>query len=327
MNSFGRIFRIQIYGESHGPAVGLILDGVPAGLSLQTEDFAVDLERRKPGKQGTTSRVESDLPELVSGIYQGRTTGAPLNIQFKNQNIRSEDYSAFQDQDRPGHADFTARIKYGGQHDPRGGGHFSGRLTLALVAAGVVAKKILPELQFAAVLTEAGGLQDIPRALELAEVDGDSIGGVVECRVEGIPAGLGEPFFDSLESVISHLAFSIPAIKGIEFGSGFQSVRMKGSEHNDAIMDSSGRTMTNHAGGINGGISNGNPLLFRLAVKPPSSTPQTQTTYSKQSGQMEPLKITGRHDLCLALRVPVVAEAIAAIAIADLALIRRTQNI
>lgn len=322
MNSYGRIFRIQIYGESHGPAVGVIIDGVPPGVHLTQGDFLADLDRRKPGRLGTTGRQEEDIPELLSGLYRNVTTGAPLHLLFRNQNLRSEDYRFTEFTDRPGHADFTARNKYNGFNDPRGGGHFSGRLSVALVAAGVVAKKLLQDIQFETRLIEAGGLSNIDQALALAVEANDSIGGIVECNVKGIPVGLGEPFFDSIESSIAHLAFAIPAIKGIEFGSGFAAAGMKGSEHNDAIMDASGRTDTNHSGGINGGISNGNALIFRVAVKPTSSTPQFQNSYDRSSGTVEKIQIVGRHDLCIALRVPVVVEAIAAIALADFQLLR-----
>ncbi|MFN8281560.1 MAG: chorismate synthase [Saprospiraceae bacterium] len=321
MNSTGRLFRVSLYGESHGPAVGIVLDGVPAGILLSAEDFAIDLTRRKPGRPGTTTRIEDDIPIILSGVYQGKTTGAPLHISFENKNIRSADYISLIEQPRPGHADFTSRVKFSGFNDPRGGGHFSGRLTLCLVAAGVVAKKCIPEITFQSHVAEAGGMTDIESALEEALKKGDSIGGVVECIVSQIPVGIGEPFFDSLESVIAHLAFSIPAVKGIEFGSGFAASRMTGSQHNDAFVTKEGKTKTNHSGGISGGLSNGNDLVVRLAVKPTSSTPQAQRSLNFLSGEMENLQIQGRHDLCIALRVPVVLEAIIAIGLADLCLI------
>jgi chorismate synthase len=226
---------------------------------------------------------------------------------------------------RPGHADFVASRKFGGFQDFRGGGHFSGRLTLALVAAGVVAKKILGGMSIAASLVEAGGMKDIEKAVEEAIESDDSIGGILECRVKHMPVGLGEPFFDSLESQLSHIVFAIPAIKGIEFGSGFAATAMKGSEHNDNILDASGKTETNHAGGINGGISNGNDLVFRVAVKPTSSTSQVQRTMNMESGRVEELEIKGRHDKCIALRVPPVLEAATAIVLADFMLME--QNI
>jgi chorismate synthase len=211
--------------------------------------------------------------------------------------------------------------KFGGFNDHRGGGHFSGRLTLGLVAAGVVAKKIAEPINISAKLIEAGGLSDIDKAIDIAIKEDESIGGIVECKASPMPVGIGEPFFDSLESKIAHLVFSIPATKGVEFGSGFPAARMKGSEHNDNILSLDGKTETNHAGGINGGISNGNELVFRVAVKPTSSTGKSQNTLNVQSGKIEELKIGGRHDKCIALRVPVVVEAIAAVAIADLVLL------
>ena len=325
MNSFGRIFRISILGESHGPAVGVVIDGCPAGIPLAPADFEYDLGRRKSGAKGTTPRIEEDLPNLLSGLFNGFTTGAPITILFENRNVRSSDYSRMRDMPRPGHADFVSSRKFGGYQDYRGGGHFSGRLTLALVAAGVVAKKLLGGMSIAANLLEAGGMKDIQKAVEKAIESDDSIGGIIECRVEKVPVGLGEPFFDSLESQLSHIVFAIPAIKGIEFGSGFAATAMKGSEHNDNILDASGKTETNHAGGINGGISNGNELVFRVAVKPTSSTSQVQRTMNMKSGRVEDLEIKGRHDKCIALRVPPVLEAATAIVLADFMLME--QNI
>ena len=325
MNSFGRIFRISILGESHGPAVGVVIDGCPAGIPLVPGDFKYDLGRRKSGAKGTTPRTEDDLPNLVSGVFNGFTTGTPITILFENRNVRSSDYSRMRDLPRPGHADFVASRKFGGYQDFRGGGHFSGRLTLALVASGVVAKKLLGEMSVVAKLIEAGGMKDIEKAVEKAIESDDSIGGIVECRVKQMPVGLGEPFFDSMESQLSHIVFSIPAIKGIEFGSGFAASTMRGSEHNDNILDASGKTETNHAGGINGGISNGNDLVFRVAVKPTSSTSQVQRTMNMKSGRLEDLEIKGRHDKCIALRVPPVLEAATAIVLADFMLME--QNI
>ena len=326
MNSFGRIFRISILGESHGPAVGVVIDGCPAGIPLAPADFEYDLGRRKSGAKGTTPRTEEDLPNLVSGLFNGSTTGTPITILFENRNVRSSDYSRMRDMPRPGHADFVASRKFGGFQDFRGGGHFSGRLTLALVAAGVVAKKLLDGMSIAAKLLEAGGMKDIDKAVEKAIESDDSIGGIIECRVKQVPVGLGEPFFDSLESQLSHIVFAIPAIKGIEFGSGFAASTMKGSEHNDNILDASGKTETNHAGGINGGISNGNELVFRVAVKPTSSTSQVQRTMNIKSGRVEDLEIKGRHDKCIALRVPPVLEAATAIVLADFMLMEQNIN-
>lgn len=270
---------------------------------------------------GTTPRKEADLPMLATGVFQHKTTGAPLTILFKNENTRSQDYEKQRSIPRPGHADFVAHHKFGGFEDYRGSGHFSGRLTLCLVAAGVVAKKILTGISIQANLIEVGGEPTIEAGIQRAIEQKDSVGGIVECVATGLPIGLGEPFFDSAESLLAHLAFAIPAVKGIEFGSGFAAARMTGGEHNDALIDATGKTKTNHAGGVVGGITNGNPLIFRLAIKPTSSTPKEQTSLNWESGAQENFSVKGRHDLCIALRVPVVAEAIAALAIADMMLL------
>lgn len=323
MNSFGRIFRINIFGESHGVAAGIVVDGCPPGIPLKEEDFLPDLLRRKSGAKGTTPRLESDMPIIQSGVFNGTTTGAPISIIFKNDNTRSSDYSELVDTPRPGHADFTARQKYKGFNDYRGGGHFSGRITLGLVAAGVIAKKIIPSVQICAKLIEVGGSSNIDEALTTAMNKGDSVGGLIECSASNMPAGLGEPFFDSVESVLSHIIFSIPAIKGIEFGSGFDAARMYGSENNDCFVDKEGKTVTNHAGGINGGISNGNDLLFKVAVKPTSSISKPQHTLNFKTGSTTDLVVKGRHDSCIALRVPVIVEAATAVVLADFSLIHK----
>ncbi len=320
MNMFGNLLRVSIFGESHGDLVGITLDGCPAGININMDEFNTDLARRKSGKIGTTPRKELDHPEFVSGIYQERTTGAPITILFRNQNTQSKDYRDFLQKPRPGHADFTAHQKFGGFNDHRGSGHFSGRLTLGLVAAGVIAKKIIFPLFVNAELIEAGGMKDIDEAVQYAIRKNDTIGGLIQCKAENVPVGLGEPFFDSVESLISHIIFSIPAIKGIEFGSGFQASEMLGSENNDAIINQEGKTETNHAGGINGGITNGNDIIFRVAVKPPSSTPKKQKTLNLETDQMEELEVKGRHDACIALRMPVIVEAVTAFVLADLML-------
>ena len=318
MNSFGRLFRLSIFGESHGDIAGIVIDGCPAGLPLSAADFAHDIERRKGGIQkGTTPRKEDDIPIFKTGLFNGVTTGAPIVIFFENTNTRSSDYEKQRATPRPGHADFVAGVKAGGFEDFRGGGHYSGRLTVALVAAGVVAKKIIAPLSVAATITEIAGEKDQERGLQKAIDQKDSVGGIVECRVSGLPAGLGEPFFDSMESQLAHIAFSIPAVKGVEFGAGFSATRMFGSEHNDAMIAADGKTGTNHAGGVVGGLTNGNELVFRVAVKPTSSTPKEQQTWNNETGQVESFAVRGRHDLCIALRVPVVLEAATAIVIAD----------
>lgn len=320
MNSFGKIFRINIFGESHGPAIGITIDNCPPGIPLNTDDFKPDIASRKSGDKGTTPRKEDDIPEIISGVFNGFTTGSPLSVLFRNTDTKSSDYNNTIDIPRPGHADFTARVKFNNFSDHRGGGHFSGRLTLPLVAAGVIAKKICKGLNINAYILEIGGQTDIKKAIEEALKNNDSIGGIVECRVTGLPVGLGEPFFDSVESLISHIIFAIPAIKGIEFGSGFASAKMNGSEHNDLFSDTTGKTLSNNAGGVNGGITNGNELVFRVAVKPTSSISKPQSTINLKTGKTEILRAQGRHDTCIALRVPVVLEAVTACVLADLIL-------
>ncbi|HMO60514.1 MAG TPA: chorismate synthase [Ferruginibacter sp.] len=323
MNSFGRILRVSIFGESHGHCVGINIDGCPAGLPLSVEDFTTDIERRKAGAKGTTPRKEDDIPRIMNGVFNGKTTGAPITILFDNNNTRSTDYEKQRAVPRPGHADFVATKKFGGFEDFRGGGHFSGRLTVCLVAAGVVAKKLLNQVKVNASILEIGGEKDIEAGLQKAIDHKDTIGGIVECRATGLPIGIGEPFFDSVESVLSHAVFAIPAVKGIEFGSGFAAATMFGSEHNDWIEDMSGTTRTNHSGGVVGGISNGNELVFRIAIKPTSSTPKEQQTLNVETGAVEAFSVKGRHDLCIALRVPVVLEAVTAFVLADLLLLEQ----
>ena len=371
MNTFGRKYRVSIFGESHGELIGVVLDGVPAGLELSEEDFVQDILRRKSGAKGTTPRIEADAPKIVSGVFEGVTTGAPLTIVFENTNTKSGDYSLFAAMPRPGHADLTAALKWDDCQDPRGGGHFSGRLTLPVVAAGVVAKKILQdatmldETPFAGVnahIVELGGiprkanglnndgyacselgsespeqknagclnqesvgsLSQMPEewkaAIDAAVKDGDSLGAVVECTVPEIDPGYGEPFWDSVEANIAHAVFSIPGVRGVEFGDGFAASAMKGSEHNDPIGPD-GRPTKNGAGGVNGGITNGAPISFRVAFKPTSSIRKPQQTFNFATGQMDTLEVPGRHDVCFALRAPVVVEAMTAIVLADLVLI------
>ena len=365
MNTFGRKFRVSIFGESHGEGIGVVLDGVPAGLDLSEADFAADIDRRRSGARGTTPRKESDKPQILSGVFEGHTTGAPLAIVFKNENTKSQDYSLFAAMPRPGHADLTAALKWDDCQDPRGGGHFSGRLTLPVTAAGVVAKKILADatildetacnavsariIELGGIPVQAGSVQEgavgasevVPgsvqegavgafegaeicpawqAAIDEAIAEGDSLGAVIECVVPNIDPGYGEPFWDSVESVISHAVFAIPGVRGIEFGDGFKAAAMKGSEHNDPIGEDC-RPVKNGAGGVNGGITNGAPIVFRVAFKPTSSIRKAQRTYNFQTGQMDMLEVPGRHDVCYALRAPVVVEAMTAIALADLALL------
>lgn len=318
MNSFGNNFRVTVFGESHGPVVGCVIDGVPAGLPLSEEDFAADIARRAAGAEGTTPRREPDTPRFLSGVFEGHTTGAPLAIVFDNENTRSEDYAQFAATPRPGHADFVAAVKFDGANDPRGGGHFAGRLTLPIVAAGVVAKKMM-EVPIAADIVELGGSADKaewPAKLEAAKKEGDSLGAIIECSIEGLPIGLGEPFWDSVESMISHAIFAIPGVRGIEFGDGFKAAAMKGSEHNDPFGPEG--PAKNGAGGVNGGITNGAPVVFRVAFKPTSSIAKAQQTWNYETESLETLEIHGRHDVCFALRCPAIVEAMAAIVLADL---------
>jgi len=340
MNQFGRLFRVNIFGESHGESVGISIDGCPAGLPLSLEDFLPDLERRKGGIQkGTTPRKEDDLPIFKSGLFNQFTTGAPITILFENNNTRSTDYEKQRAVPRPGHADFVAHQKFGGFEDYRGGGAFSARLTVGLVAAGVIAKKLMGKtiegkgiegkgiegtaIEVKADILEIGGETDLDKGLQRAIDAKDSIGGIVECRVSGLPVGLGEPFFDSVESVLAHAVFAIPAVRGVEFGTGFAAARLFGSQHNDAIEDMTGRTRTNHAGGVVGGITNGNELVFRIAIKPTSSTPKEQLTLNWETEELEKFSVKGRHDLCVALRAPVILEAVTAIVLADLMMLEQ----
>ena len=360
MNTLGRKFRVSIFGESHGELIGVVLDGVPAGLELSEHDFQQDILRRKSGAKGTTPRIEADSPMIVSGVFEGHTTGAPLTITFKNTNTHSSDYELFAAMPRPGHADLTAALKWDDCQDPRGGGHFSGRMTLPVVAAGVVAKKILedatildetPVRGINARIIELGGIalgevrvsdvagdseaasvyvdaseSELPAAwhdaIDKAMNEGDSLGAVVECVVPYVDPGYGEPFWDSVESQVAHAVFAIPGVRGIEFGDGFAAAQMKGSEHNDPIGED-GRPLKNGAGGINGGITNGAPIVFRVAFKPTSSIRKAQQTFNFATGQMDELVVPGRHDACFALRAPVVVEAMTAIALADLVLMVR----
>ena len=321
-NSFGNNFKIEIYGGSHTESLGVIISGVPAGIPLTEADFEADLSRRRSGAKGTTPRKEGDVPHIVSGVADGVTTGEKLEVVFYNENTRSCDYDRLRNHPRPSHADLTARHKYGDGFDLRGGGIFSGRMTLLLVAAGVVAKKVA-QAEYTSRIVELGGCTDSTKFDEVvaaAQRDGDSVGGVIECTVTGAGRDLGEPFFDSVESIAAHLLFSVPAVKGVEFGSGFAGVTLRGSERNDRIVDAEGRTATNHEGGINGGITNGNPIVVRVAIKPTPSIAQPQDTFNFISQSVEPLTIGGRHDACIVLRASVVIEAVMAIALAELKL-------
>lgn len=320
-NSFGSKFKIEIWGASHTPEIGVRIEGVPANITLSEADFEADLSRRRASAKGTTTRHEADIPILRAGVANGKTTGEAIEVVFQNNNTRSSDYSQFESHPRPSHVDFVARAKYGEGVDLRGSGQFSGRMTVLLVAAGVVAKKILQGVNYKTSIVEIGGSRNESEFADIiaaAMSEGDSVGGVVECSVKGIEIGLGEPFFDSVESTIAHLLFSVPAVKGVEFGSGFEGVRLRGSERNDCFIDSNGHTATNNEGGINGGITNGNDLVVRVAIKPTASISHEQITYNKELGAVAPLCIKGRHDACIVLRAAVVVESVVAIALAEL---------
>lgn len=330
-NSFGKEFRITVFGGSHESELGVIVEGVSDKLKLIPEDFVGDIARRKPGAKGTTTRVEEDIP-IIS--YYKNTEGEDcIKIVFENKNIRPGDYSNFNSTPRPGHIDFVTHPKrYLGAKSVledfpafTGGGIFSGRMTVALVACGVVAKKYLKSIEiaknliFKTDLIEIGGEKDKERWPELLEVvsrEGDSIGGIVQAKVNGLPVGLGEPYFDSVESLISHAIFSIPGVRGIEFGDGFKASSMRGSEHNDPF-GADGKLLRNGAGGINGGLTNGGELSFRVAFKPTSTIYKGQQTWNFQTKQMEELKAKGRHDVCFALRTPVIVEAMTAVVLAE----------
>lgn len=322
-NSIGKILRLTIYGASHDSRVGITMEGVPKGIHLPGTLFVADLERRRPKLKGETTRHESDMP-LIEGLDgYGYSTGDKIDISFVNGNKRSGDYSHLKLHPRPSHADLVQRRKYGEEYNLAGGGIASGRMTVALVAAGVVAKQILSQAEFSTRLVEVGGCAEETQFEDIissAARDGDSVGGVVECRVTGVPHSLGEPFFDSAESIISHMLFSIPGVKGVEFGDGFAGARKRGSERNDAIVDAEGHTLTNNDGGINGGITNGNDIVVRVAIKPTPSISREQHTYNFEHEAVAPLTIGGRHDACIARRAAVVVEAMVAVALADLKL-------
>jgi chorismate synthase len=325
MNTIGTLFKVSIFGESHGQVVGVLVDGVPAGISLTEEDFYHDIEMRKPKKKGTTPRKEADIPHIMSGVFNGYTTGSAILITFNNENINDNDYSNLVTQPRPGHADYTGYIKYDGFNDYRGGGAFSGRLTLAIVAAGVIAKKILP-FEFNSRIKSLKGEKDITKFEQIVEEamkNRNSVGGTIEVTVKNMIQGLGEPYFDSVESRLSHILYSIGAVKGVSFGVGFDGESLYGSEYNDLIIDKEGHTKTNNNGGINGCITNGNDLIVNVFVKPTPSISLPQETFNFKTGKVETLEVKGRHDACIALRAPIVIENAIAIALCDLYLIKK----
>ena len=351
-NSLGKLFSVTSFGESHGSAVGVIVDGCPAGLPISEEDIQKELDRRKPGLTvGTTGRGEEDRVEILAGIFNGRTTGAPICLLIRNRDADSSAYEKMRFLPRPGHADYTAFMKYGGFNDYRGGGRFSGRITATFVMAGAIAKKLLAQLgiDVLAHTIEIGGVNAIPmgideirevaannplrcadpvaaegmtKVIEQAGREGDSVGGVVEGIALNVPAGLGEPVFDTLEGELSKALFAVPAVKGVEFGAGFQAARRKGSENNDPFIIQHGKVVaaTNNAGGILGGISDGMPVVVRVAVKPTPSISKPQETVNLETMESSKLEIKGRHDICIVPRAVVVVEAMMATAICDLAL-------
>lgn len=325
MNEFGKIFKVNIFGESHNQSVGVLIDGIPSGISLNEEELEYDLNRRKPHHVSQTARKESDKPLIESGLFNGYTTGTPMLIRFLNENTVSKDYSNLVTQPRPGHADFVMNKKYHGFNDYRGGGHTSGRLTVGLVAAGAVAKKII-NYDFITEIVKLGTLDDLSKKDEyLTEIakTGDSVGGVIRVTFKNLPIGLGEPFFYSVESAISQILYSVGAVKGVSFGVGFDGSHLLGSEFNDAIIDSNGKTLTNNNGGINGGVTNGNDLIVNIFVKPTPSIYKPQHTFDFEKGQVSQLQIQGRHDSAIIERAMVVCENAIAIALCDLYLINK----
>lgn len=347
-STYGNILRLSIFGQSHGPAIGMTLDGIPAGLSVDEEQLQAFLNRRAPGQnEYSTPRKEADRPEFLAGLLDGHTCGAPICAVIHNTNTRSRDYSSLKDCPRPGHADYAAQIKYGGNQDVAGGGHFSGRLTAPLCIAGGLCKQFLEAkgIRIGAHLAQVGSAKDeafdplapnldavgafptisqeagvaMRQQIAAAKAQLDSIGGIIECAITGLPAGMGDPMFGGMENRLAAILFGVPAVKGVEFGEGFGVGSLLGSQNNDAYCMENGqvRTLTNHAGGILGGITNGMPLLFRVAMKPTPSIARMQQTVSLSAGQEVPLEIQGRHDPCIAPRAVPVIEAAAAIAVYD----------
>ena len=351
---WGNKIKLSIYGESHGQAIGIVIDGIEPGINIDMESIEKDMERRAPGRNNlSTQRKERDRPEILSGVFNGKTTGAPISVMIRNFDKHSKDYSNIKDVMRPGHADYPGYVRYNGFNDYRGGGHFSGRITAPLVFAGALAKEILKdkEIYIGSHIKQVGSVHDKPfnplniskslldelleKELPLIDSDKiddvkneilshkmnlDSIGGIIECGITGLKAGVGNPFFDSLESTIAHLAFSVPAVKGIEFGAGFDFADMKGSDANDEyyIEDGEVKTYSNNNGGITGGISNGMPVLFSVVIKPTASISREQKSINIKTMENENLTITGRHDPCIVQRAAVVIEAVAALSVLEL---------
>lgn len=324
-SSYSGNIKFTIFGQSHSPAIGVTVEGFPAGFAPDFEELAAFMARRAPGQSElSTPRKEADTPEFVSGLFEGKICGAPLTAIIRNTNARSKDYSELLAKPRPGHADYTANVKYGGAQDYTGGGHFSGRLTAPLCIVGGLCKQILKkeDISVDARIKEIGGIEDetaMKEAILKAKAQGDSLGGIIECVVSGAPAGLGETMFGGMESRISQLVFGIPAVKGVEFGAGFAAARLRGSENNDPfeMIDGKVVTKTNNCGGILGGITNGMPLVFRAAIKPTPSIAKEQDTVNLLTGENTKLSVVGRHDPCIVPRAVPCIEAAAAIAIYD----------
>ncbi len=322
MNSFGKLLKIEIFGESHGPEVGVLLDGFPPGLQIDRNELESFIARRKAGKRGTTNRLEADIPQFKSGVKHDITTGAPILVSFTNTNTHSKDYTLFRDIPRPNHSDFVADRKYFTFNDLKGGGHFSGRLTLGLILAGYLAKLVLTDVSAQCHIESIGGKKDYSKILEQAIERGDSLGAKLVCKIDNLPIGLGSPFFDSVESLLAHALFSIPGVKSISFSNTINPSSAKGSDFNDPIIDSTGKTASNNASGIVGGLTNGNPIIFTIGIKPTASISLAQSTFNFATNQLDTLEIQGRHDACFALRVPPIVEALSYFVIADLYLQR-----
>jgi chorismate synthase len=316
MSTLGHSFRVVLLGTSRGPGVGVLVEGCPAGLPLSEGDLLPALQRRRGGGPGTTARVEPDRPRFLAGLYEGRTTGQPLLIWFDHEDP-GEDGPDRRVLPRPGHADLAALARYGGFADLRGGGAFSGRLTVGLVAAGAVARRLVPALGFAAEVVEAGGRTDAVAAAEEAAAAGDSVGGRVVCTVTGVPAGLGDPPMDPLDARLAWACLCIPGVRAFEIGVGWRLAALRGSEANDPILDASGRTRTNLSGGVNGGITNGNPLVFSVAARPTASIALPQDSVDLRTGLPAQVRADGRNDACFALRLPVILESVAALVLVD----------
>ncbi len=327
-NSFGNLFKITTWGESHGPAIGVVIDGCPAGLKLTEKDIQKELDRRKPGQSTlTTPRKESDKVEILSGIFEGMTTGTPISLMVKNKNQKGKDYTELKEKFRPSHADYTYQIKYG-IRDYLGGGRASARETIGRVAAGAIAKKILKEVKITATIKQihnATTQKEMVQAILEAKKNGDSVGGIIECVIKNVPVGLGSPVFEKLDAKLAQAMLSIPAVKGFEIGSGFKGTEMMGSEHNDPIQKKKGKvvTLSNNAGGVVGGVSNGMNIVFRIAFKPTATIFKKQSTITK-GGKNTTLEMKGRHDPCVLPRAIPIVEAMAALVLTDELLIQKT---